>query len=281
MSSIILAVKQLFAYDFMQHAFMAGTLAAITCAIIGYFVVLRSQNFASHALSHIGFAGAAGAGLIGLSPPMGQLILMVLAAISMGSMGEKVSKSDIAIGITLSFSLGLGVLFLYFYTNFAGRAMSILFGDLLGVSTHLLQIMLIYSIVSLVGLLMMAKPLLFATLEPELAEAKGVSLRFISIFFLILVAIAVTEASQVVGVLLVFTLLIGPAASALCVTRAIWSGILASIVIGLIIVWVGISLTYVTNWPASFWISALSFIVYLAFKLFQALKEKPSAKLIS
>src|ERR1700723_3434453 len=116
MTSIILAVKQLLAYDFMQHAFLAGTLAALTCAVIGFFVVLRSQNFASHALSHISFAGAAGAGLIGLSPPLGQLVLTVLAAITMGSLGERVSKSDIAIGMVLSFSLGLGVLFLFFYT---------------------------------------------------------------------------------------------------------------------------------------------------------------------
>lgn len=262
----ILAVKQLLAYQFMQHAFLAGTIAAFTCAIIGFFVVLRNQNFASHALSHISFAGAAGAGLVGLSPALGQLILTVLAGATMGSLGERASKSDIAIGMVLSFSLGLGVLFLFFYTNYAGHAMSILFGNLLGVSTHLLNLMIIYSVICLAGLVLFVKPLLFTTLEPELAEAKGVSLRLISIFFLTLVAIAVTEASQVVGVLLVFTLLIGPAASALCFTRALLSGVILSVLIGLTIVWIGIILTYLTDWPVSFWISTLSFLIYLMAK---------------
>jgi zinc/manganese transport system permease protein len=267
MNTLIQAVSEIFTYDFMCNAFIAGTLAAIVSAVMGYFMVLRTQAFASHALSHIGFAGAAGAGLIGLSPPAGQLGLTLIAAISMGSMGERAAKSDVAIGITLAFSLGLGILFLYFYSNYAGRAMSILFGDLLSVSPALLKTMLVYSLISLLGLIFIAKPLLFATLEPELAEAKGVSLHLISILFLILVSIAITEASQVVGILLVFALLIGPAASAICLTKTFWSGLTVSILLGLIIVWAGIFLTYFTNWPASFWISTLSFFSYLLSKM--------------
>jgi zinc/manganese transport system permease protein len=266
MNTIIHIVNDVFAYDFMRNAFIAGTLAAIVSAIMGYFLVLRSAAFASHALSHIGFAGAAGAGLIGLSAPEGQLGLTLIAAISMGSMGERAAKRDVAIGITLAFSLGLGILFLYFYSNYAGRAMSILFGDLLSVTPALLKTMLIYSLLSIFGLIFLAKPLLFATLEPELAEAKGVSLHLISILFLILVSIAITEASQVVGILLVFALLIGPAASAICCTHTFWSGLSLSVILGLIIVWAGLFLTYFTNWPASFWISTLSFFSYLLFK---------------
>jgi len=259
-------VCDIFSYDFMCNAFIAGTMAAIVSAIMGYFMVLRAQAFASHALSHIGFAGAAGAGLIGLSPPAGQLGLTLIAAICMGGMGERAAKSDVAIGVTLAFSLGLGILFLYFYSNYAGHAMSILFGDLLSVSHALLKTMFYYSVISLLGLVFLAKPLLFATLEPELAEAKGVSLHLISILFLVLVSIAITEASQVVGILLVFALLIGPAASAICCTQTFWRGLGLSILFGLIIVWLGIFLTYFTNWPASFWISTLSFISYLMCK---------------
>jgi zinc/manganese transport system permease protein len=255
--------NDLFAYEFMQNAFIAGTIASIVSAAIGYFVVLRSQNFAGHALSHIGFAGAAGAGLIGLSPMAGQLILTILAAIGMGSLGERASKSDVAIGIILSFALGLGVLFLYFYTNYAGQAMVILFGDLLGISHNLIKTMLIYSVISLLGLIFIARPLLFSSLEPELAEAKGVSPHLISILFFILVAIAITEASQIVGILLVFTLLIGPAATAISCTKTFKAGILLSIIIGVIITWIGIILSYYTNWPASFWISGLSLLSYL------------------
>ena len=266
MIAIIESIRDLFAYEFLRNAFLAGTIAAVVSAIIGYFVVLRCQNFAAHALSHIAFAGAAGAGLIGLSPPTGQLILTLLAAIGMGSLGERASKSDIAIGITLAFSLGLGVLFLHFYSNYAGQAMAILFGDLFGVSKELIHSMFVYSLISLFGLTLIAKRLLFASLEPELAEAKGISLHFISILFLMMVAVAVTEASQVVGILLVFTLLIGPAASSLCCTRSFWGGISVSVLLGIASVWIGIILSFLTNWPVSFWISTLSFCTYLFFK---------------
>jgi len=263
--------NHLFAYDFMRNAFMAGTLAAVISAIVGYFIVLRSQNFAAHALSHIGFAGATGAGLLGLTPTAGQLILTLLAAIGMGSLGEKAIKNDIAIGITLSLSLSLGVLFLYFYTNYAGHAMVILFGDLFGVSGAMIKNMLVCSAMSLVGLAVIGKRLFFSSLEPELAEAKGISLQYISINFLILVAIAITEASQVVGILLVFTLLVGPAACALCRTYTLWHGLCLSIAIGVITVWLGIIASYISNWPVSFWITFLNFIAYLCFKNFSLL----------
>jgi zinc/manganese transport system permease protein len=266
MITIIQFFNNLFVYGFMRNAFAAGTLAAIVSSLIGYFVVLRRQNFAAHALSHIGFAGAAGAGLVGLAPSSGQLILTLMAGVGMGGLGERATKSDVSVGIVLVFSLGLGMLFLYFYSNYASRAMAILFGDLLSVSPELLRSMLIYSLISLAGLAVISRPLLFASLEPELAEAKGMSLPLISILFLILVAIAITEASQVVGILLVFTLLIGPAASANCCTRTVWTGMGLSLVLGLFIVWFGIILTYLTDWPVSFWISTLSLVIYLLFR---------------
>ena len=126
--------------------------------------------------------------------------------------------------------------------------------------------MLAYSIVSLLGIALLGKRLLFTSLEPELAQAKGISLRMLSILFFMLVSIAITEASQVVGILLVFTLLVGPPASALCCTRRFWKGLGLSVLIGVVMVWLGIMLAYVTDWPVSFWISALCFSVYLGFK---------------
>ncbi len=263
---IISAVNNFFSYDFIRNGFIAGTLAALVCGIIGYFVVLRGQNFAGHALSHIGFAGAAGAGLIGLSPITGQFILMLLAGIAMGGLGERTAKSDVAIAITLAFSLGLGVLFLHFYSNYAGHTVAILFGDLFGVSIPLIKQLLIYSIVCLGGLAIIGKRLLFASLEPELAQAKGISLSLLAMVFFTLVAVAIIEASQVVGILLVLTLLVGPAASALCVARTFWKGISLSVWLSICIVWVGILLAYLTDWPVTFWISTLSFSTYIGFK---------------
>ncbi|MES2998869.1 MAG: metal ABC transporter permease [Pseudomonadota bacterium] len=252
----------MFEYDFLRNALVAGTIAAILAGVVGYFMVIRRLAFAGHALGHIGFAGATGAGLIGLSPLMGQLLLTIMAAIGMGALGHRASKSDIAIGIVLAFSLGLGVLFLHFYMNYAAQAMTILFGNLLGVSAQVIKWMLICCIVCLLALSVMARPLLFSSLEPELAEAKGVSLPLISILFMIIAAVAVTVASQVVGVLLVFTLLIGPAAAALHWTHRLASGLLLTVFLGVLIVWLGITLAFITDWPIPFWISALAAITY-------------------
>lgn len=264
--TVIRFFETLWAYDFMRYALIAGTLAAIVSASVGYVVVLRNQNFAGHALSHIGFTGAAGAGLLGLAPVTGQLWVTVLAAGCMGALGERAHKTDTAIGMTLAFSLGLGVLFLYFYRNFAGHAMSILFGDLLAASPSLIRTLIVYSVVSLLGLALMWRPLIFATLEPDLAQAKGISLTGISIAFLVLVAIAITEASQVAGILLVFTLLIAPPASAVCCTKRLDTGLALSIGLGILIVWSGILCAYLSNWPVAFWISSVSFLVYLICK---------------
>lgn len=263
MLPIITPMIEMFNYDFMQNAFIAGTIAAVLAALVGYFIVIRNLAFAGHALSHISFAGAAGAGLFHLSPVNGQLLLTVLAALGMGSLGERIGKSDMVIGIVLAFSLGLGVLFLHLYQAYAGQAMAILFGDVLGVSHQLINTMLWFSIPCLVALGLIARPLLFASLAPELAEARGVSLPIISMLFLFIVAIAVTEVSQIVGVLLVFTLLVGPAAAAIHWTQNFWSGITLSMILAILIVWVGIILAYVTDWPTSFWISALSLGIYL------------------
>ncbi|MDQ2994056.1 MAG: metal ABC transporter permease [Pseudomonadota bacterium] len=260
---MIEATTNLFSYDFMIHAFIAGTIAAILAGVVGYFVILRNLSFAAHALGHIGFAGASGALLVGLTPIAGQFLLTLLAAIGIGALGERISKNDMVIGIILSFCLGLGSLFLYFYSGYAGLASIILFGNLFGVSDHDLQLMFWLMLGSLLALAVIAKQLLFTSLEPELAEAKGISLTWMAILFVVIMAIAVTLASQVVGVILIFTLVIGPAAIAIEWTRHFWSGIILSVVLAIAIVWAGIVLAFYTDWPISFWISALVLVAYL------------------
>lgn len=250
-------------YDFMQHAFIAGTIAAILAGVVGYFVIIRNLAFAAHALGHIGFAGASGALLVGLAPITGQFILSVLAAIGIGMLGERINKSDMVIGVILSFCLGLGSLFLHFYNGYAGQASIILFGNLLGVSNQDIQLMFYLMLASLLAIALISNRLLFASLEPEIAQAKGVSLFWISIIFIVIMAIAVTLTSQVVGVILVFTLLIGPAAIAIQWSRHFWSGLLLSVALAVLVVWLGITFSYLTNWPISFWISALVFGIYL------------------
>jgi zinc/manganese transport system permease protein len=255
---------EMFDYDFMVNAFLAAGIVAILAGIVGFFLVLRGQTFAGHALSHVGFAGATGAGLIGISPLWGLVGFTLAAGIGMGMLGEKLSGRDVAIGIVLAMSLGLGVLFLHFYTAYAAQATALLFGNVLGVDEATLWTLLSLALVSLAALAIISRPLLFASLQPELAEAKGVPIRLVSLTFLAIVALAVAECAQIVGVLLVFALMVGPAASAGRLTHRIATGVLLSMVLAVAEAWAGIALAYITDWPSSFWITTLSAAVYLA-----------------
>lgn len=258
-----MSISGLFAYEFILNAIMAGTLAGILTGLVGYFLVLRQLTFVGHALGHIGFAGATGAYLLGLSPWTGQLVLTILSAIGMGCLGNRLNGRDIAVGIVLAFSLGLGMLFLHFYNAYASQAITVLFGNLLGVSTEMLQSLAVYALLSCIAIASIAKPLLFISLEPDLAEARGLPLYTISLFFLIVAAIAIVIASQIVGILFVFTLLVGPAASALNWAHTTQTGILLSIGLAVLTVWLGLLGAFITDWPIPFWMSALSLGTYL------------------
>jgi zinc/manganese transport system permease protein len=251
-------------YDFMRHAFVAGGIVAILAGAAGYFLVLRGQAFAGHALSHVGFAGATGAALLGVSPMTGMLALMVLGGVAMGALGQRLRGTDIAIGAVLALSLGLGVLFLHFFTAYASQVTALLFGNVLGVDVGMLWTLAVSGILCLIVLAAISRPLIFATLQPEMAEAKGVSLRTVGILYLAVVAVATAACIQIVGVLLVFTLMVCPGAAAQRVTCRLGCGVALSIVLALAQAWLGIALAYVTDWPVSFWISALSVGTYLA-----------------
>ena len=250
-------------YDFVRNALIAGTLAAILGAVVGYFVVIRKVSFAAHSLAHIGFTGATGAILFALSPLEGMLIISAAAGLMMGAYGNRLQRSDMAIGMTLSICLGVGTLFLALSKGFAGQATAILFGDIFGVSHHQIVQTLFLSAISLGTLLFVSRKLLFASVQPDLAEARGISLSFLSIVFMVILAVSVTLASQVVGILLVFTLIIGPAGIAIRFCRNFWTGLATSVVIGLLTVWIGIMLACFTSWPPTFWITAIIFVLYL------------------
>jgi zinc/manganese transport system permease protein len=253
-----------FEYDFMQTAFAAAAVVAIVSGAVGYFLVLREQTFAGHALSHVGFTGATGAVLIGVAPLWGLVIVTVAAGIGMGFMGERLAQRDVAIGVVLALSLGFGLLFLHFYTAFAMQATALLFGNVLAVDIGTVWTLLALGALCLAMLAVISRPLLFASLQPELAEAKGVSLRLYSVLFLMTAAIATAECAQIVGVLLVFTLMVCPAAAAQQVTTGVGKGVLVSAALALASAWLGLTLAFYTDWPTSFWITILSVGAYLA-----------------
>ncbi len=249
-------------YDFMRTAFAASGVAAVLAGVVGFFLVLRGQTFAGHALSHVGFTGATGALLFGLSPLAGLVGFTVIAGIGMGLFGEKLAERDVAIGMMLSLALGLGLLFLHFYTAAATQAAALLFGNVLGVDSAALLTLCQLAAASLAALAAIGRPLTFASIQPELAEARGVPLRFVSAAFLAIVAVAVAECAQIVGVLLVFTLMVGPAAAAMALTRRLGLAIALSAALALAEAWGGLTLAYATDWPTSFWITALSGVVF-------------------
>jgi zinc/manganese transport system permease protein len=247
-----------FAYGFMVHAYLAAILVAVVAGAVGYFLVLRGQSFAGHALGHVGFAGATGALLLGFGPLPGMIAATTLGGMAMGLLGEGLAERDVGIGLVLAASLGLGLLFLHFFTGSAAQAVSLLFGNVLGVDVPMLVAMLAMAGVTLAGLGVIFRPLLFATLQPELALARGVRPGLLSVLFLALVGLAVAVSAQIVGVLLVFSLLVGPAAVAQRLSARVGVGIAlaAGLAVGEAVL--GVTLAFYTDWPVSFWISALA-----------------------
>jgi zinc/manganese transport system permease protein len=264
MSTITGTSTDMFQYEFMTNAFAAAGIAAVVAGIVGSFLVMRGQTFAGHALSHIGFAGATGAGLIGLAPLWGLLGFTLAAGITMGVLSERISNRDVAIGIVLALALGFGLLFLHYYTSFATQATAILFGNVLTVDRAMIVTLAALALVTLVALAAIMRPLIFASLQPELAEAKGVPLRFVSTAFLAIVALAVSECAQIVGVLLVFTLMVGPPAAAQRLAGSLWSALALAAGLALGEAWLGIAIAFYTDWPVSFCIAMLSAAGYFA-----------------
>ena len=257
-----IATPPMLDYEFMRNAFAAAGIVAVSAGIVGYFLVLRGQSFAGHALSHAGFAGATGAALLGLSPLAGLIAATLLAGLGMGALGVDRASRDVAIGMVLAFALGLGMLFLHFFTSYATVATALLFGNVLAVARGTIMLLAALGASALAALAVISRPLLFASLQPELAEAKGVSLRLYAVLFLAIVAVATALAAEVVGVLLVFTLLVGPAAAAMPLTRHVATGVALAATLALAEAWGGLALAYYTDWPASFAITLLSAAAY-------------------
>lgn len=265
--NLIADLQQIFYYPFMQHAYEAGTIVAIVAGIVGYFVVLRRSSFAAHSLSHIGFAGAAGAALVGISPVYGLLLFTTLGGSSMAVLSPKAAHRDISIGTVLAFMLGLGVLFISLYTGYATEAYSILFGEILGISSADVLLTLVAGLIILVAVAVVYRPLLFSSLDEDVAEAKGVPTIILGIVFMLLVAVATSIAVQVVGVLLIFSLMVTPAAIAQQLAKRPQQVILISVAVALIATWLGLFVAFYEPFPVSFFITTIVFIAYLLSRL--------------
>src|ERR1700716_2637954 len=267
-------IATLLHYPFMVHAFEAGTIVAIVAGAIGYFVVLRGSAFAAHALSHIGFAGATGAVVLGISPIFGLLAFTLVSGATIGALGNRLRGRDVTIGIVLAWTLGLGVLFISLYRGYATEAYALLFGEILGISAADVLITLVAGIVTIAGLIAMYRPLLFSSVDEDLASAKGVPVGVLSIAFMAVLAVAVTEAVQVVGVLLIFALIVTPAAIAVRFTSRPPAAILMGMVLALLFTWLGLAIAYYSPHPVSFFITSLAFATYVGVRLSEPVRRR-------
>ena len=264
---LIADVAALFQYQFMVHAFEAGTAVALVAGAIGYFVVLRASSFAAHALSHIGFAGATGAVVLSISPIFGLLAFTLAAGMTIGALGNRMRGRDVTIGIVLAWTLGLGVLFLSLYRGYAAEAYALLFGQVLGISAGDVAVTVGMAALTLASLAAIYRPLLFASVSEELAAARGVPVTALSVAFMAILAIAVTEAVQVVGVLLIFALIVTPAAIAARLASRPSRALLTSVGLALLFTWSGLAIAYYSPHPVSFFITSIAFGSYLGVRV--------------
>ncbi|HEY2208962.1 MAG TPA: metal ABC transporter permease [Gaiellaceae bacterium] len=259
---------QLLAQHFVHTALWAGAVVAVVSGVIGVFVVTRGMSFAVHAISELGFTGAAGALVVGLDPVIGVLGGSLLVGLVLGLLSLRGRERDSAIGAVLAFGLGIGVLFLSLYQGYATEATNLLFGSIVGVSDAQLLTLAIVAAIVVVGVAVLYRPLLFSSVDPEIAAARGVPLRALSVGIFLLLALTTAEAIQVVGVLLVLTLVITPAAAAQHLTRRPAVALLLSVAIALVSTEGGILLSLLKPWPTSVFITTISFTAYLGARVY-------------
>ena len=255
-----------FASPNVQTALLASAVVAALSAAIGYFVVLRGLAFAGHAVTDVGLTGGAGALLLGLSPLVGLIAFSVGAAAAVGALGERARERDVATGLVLALALGIGALFLHLQTQYANAQSALLFGSVFDADPAVLRVVSAIGIAAMLALAAMYRPLLFASVSPEVARVSGVAVRTLGFAFLIVMAVAVAESAQIVGVLVSTALLVGPPATAIALVRDPLRGIACAMAIGVGEAWLAIVLAYAsfgwshgnTSWPVSFFVPVLA-----------------------
>ncbi len=250
-------------HDFMINTWIAGTLVAGVAGVVGFFVVIRGASFAAHALPLSAFPGAAAANLLGIDPLIGLLAFSGLGVAGISQLARR-GRNDVATALSLVMLLGLGALFLSRTTEYFQAVYALLFGEVLGVGTAELGPLAMLSMASVALVLVLFRPLLLNSVSPELGAARGVPTRAMELLFLATVALATAMALPVVGALLVFSLMVGPASAARAVTARPLTAMLLSAVVSIVTVWVSIALSFLSDWPIGFFVGGLSALAYAA-----------------
>jgi zinc/manganese transport system permease protein len=261
-------VHQLFAYHFMVNAFRAGTVVAVVAGAVGWFMVLRRQSFVGHTLAVVSFPGAAAAIWLGLSATLGYFAgsvaaAVVIALVPRSGSGSPSSEESAVIGTVQAFALACGVLFVSLYGGFLDSLTGLLFGTFLGVSDGQVVTLAAVGAVVLVVLGVIGRPLFFATVDADVAAARRVPVRALSVVFLLVLGCTAAEVSQITGALLVFALLVMPAAAAQQLTaRPVWS-LAVTVAIGVVVTWLALAVAYFSVYPVGFYVTTFGFAAYL------------------
>ncbi|HUC58814.1 MAG TPA: metal ABC transporter permease [Streptosporangiaceae bacterium] len=263
--------------SFMMNAWITATIVAVVGGVVGYFVVLRGSAFPAHAIPKGAFAGAAGAALLGISTLIGLAAFALLGALGIGSMSRR-GRHDVATALALVLMLALGAAFLSRTTEYEPEIYSLLFGEVLGVSTSEILPTAGLGIICVAAVAVIYRPLMLSSVTPEIAEARGIPSRRIELCFLIVLALATAMTVPVVGALLIFSLMIGPPAAARSLTSRPLLAMALSVVIALVTVWVAIAASYLCNWPIGFFVGALAALSYGAGRAWAAWRRTRTAR---
>ena len=247
--------------SFMTNTWIVASIVAVTAGIIGFFVVIRGSSFAAHALPLCTFPGAAAANLFGINQLLGLILFAGLGVAGISQLGRG-QRSDVATALTFVMLLGLGSLFLSLSREYSESVYSLLFGEVLGISTAEIAPVAAISAVVVVATLLLFRPLLLSSVSEELGEVRGISSKGLELIFLTILALATATALPVVGALLVFSLMVGPASAARSLTDRPFLAMLLSVAIALVTVWMAIALSYTSDWPVGFFVGGLSAICY-------------------
>lgn len=278
--------RELLRYPFMQNAFVAGTFVAIAAGVVGYIMVVRHQAFAGHALSQVGFPGAAGAALLGLPELVGVLTFVAATALGIsvlgvarGAPGDNVTarnpaRQAAAIGSVLAFALALGYLFTSLYHGYITSAYALLFGTFLGINRTEVGAIAVVSTLSVVALAAIGRPLLLASLDPDAAAARGVPVRFLDTAFLLVLGLAIAGAIRITGALLVFALLVAPTSAAHHTVVRPARAIALAVGLAVTVTWLSLACAYFGTYPIGFWVTTFGFVTYLAARAQRAFRRR-------
>jgi zinc/manganese transport system permease protein len=247
---------------FMVNALVAGVLISVAAGFIGYFTVARRSTFAAHALAHIGLPGATGAVLLGLPVSLGLGVFALGGALTIGALGKKASQREIATGTILAFAMGIGLFFSRLSTSAAQQMQSILFGSILTITQGQLIGFAVFDVVLIVVLALTYRPLLFSSVDEQVAQAKGVSIATMNVIFMALLAGVITISVQAVGTLLIFALVVTPAAAANSVARSPFRAMVSACVVCLVSIWGGLVISSMFPTPPSFVIVTISTLIW-------------------